>query len=81
VAVCCCRGWAWRAGVVRFHEGYMARAGLMVLDRILFLVHLVMYSISLHRHRTAPENRNLPRNGAPVKEGKMHEMGGVRSAA
>lgn len=39
------------------------------------MVTLITYSIFLHRHRTNPENANLPNDGSPVRgqEGTIEE--------
>jgi len=42
------------------------------------VVHLIIYSIHLHRHRKAPENKHLPASGRPLSEGeKGAEMDAV----
>lgn len=59
-------------------------------DRVLFMITLITYSIFLHRHRMNPENKSLPDNGMPARDGgeagvprpsaaevKGHEMGSV----
>lgn len=43
---------------------------------MLFVISLVTYSISLHRHRRDPANVGLPKDGRPVKEGEVGESYG-----
>jgi len=63
-------------------------------DRILFMISLITFSIFLHRHRMNPENKSLPDNGSPARDGgeagvprpsaaevKGHEMGSVHVGA
>ncbi|KAI5840635.1 hypothetical protein BZA05DRAFT_454423 [Tricharina praecox] len=58
---------AWQASA--------ATAGLGAIVWVLFVVHLIVYSIHLHRHRTAPETKHLPSSGrALTEEEKGAEM-------
>lgn len=71
------------AAVARFRAGWRCAAaagGLGGILWVLALVSLVTYSVSLHRHRGNPDNKDLPEDGSPAtgSDGsKGVEMGGV----
>jgi len=45
-----------------------AASGLGAIVWVLFIITLVVYAISLQRHRTDPENQNLPADGSPLPD-------------
>jgi len=45
-----------------------AASGLGAIVWVLFIVTLVVYAISLQRHRADPENQNLPADGSPSND-------------
>jgi len=49
-----------------------AASGLGAIVWVLFIVTLVVYVISLQRHRADPENQNLPADGSPL-QGEAHD--------
>jgi len=45
-----------------------AASGLGAIVWVLFIITLVVYAISLQRHRADPENQNLPADGSPLPD-------------